>query len=510
MHILYYNWVDYLDPEKRGGGVTVYQRNLIEDLKARPDIRTDFLSSGITYDLTSQKPRWQVIGEEGPGECRRFEIVNSGALAPSHHSFGASTQLHHEETTRTFRDFLHQNGPYDIVHFNNLEGIPAEILKLKEEFQDTKFVLSLHNYYPFCPQVNLWHREAKACENFDEGRKCAYCLLGQANPKAVRYANAVSAKLKRHGIQPGTPAFDGFFFPLMRIGYRTSKLLSRISGVKRPQGSDNPAEPREQSPTDNPRVAAVLESIEPPSSQGFDLRRREMVDLINAYCDSVIGVSRRVTRIASNFGIKDTLLKTMYIGTQHADRFLNTDPNFELPRADGTLSLAFLGYARRDKGFYFLLESLEELPKELAARIHLIIAAANTDKPTLARVSGLAERFASIRFADGYSHDNLDEILRDADVGVVPVLWEDSLPQVAIEMHARRLPLLTSNLGGARELANSDKLVFQSGSVSSFHDTVEALLGGDIDLQTYWQEAMPPKQVGEHVDELLNLYGEVS
>lgn len=502
MRILYYNWVDYLDPEKRGGGVTVYQRNLVENLKARPDIHTDFLSSGITYDLTSKKPRWQAIDKAKSGESRRFEIVNSGVLAPSHHSFGDPAQLHHEETTRTFSDFLRQNGPYDIIHFNNLEGVPADVLKLKEEYPNTKFVVSLHNYYPFCPQVNLWHREAKACENFDEGRKCTYCLPGQANPKAVRYANALAANLKKYGVQPGTPVFDGVFFPLMRSGYRAAKLLNRFFRERRPQGQIKNAQGAEN--------ASVLEPLSALPSEGLHFRRREMIRLINTHCDAVLGVSRRVTRIASDFGVKDALLRTMYIGTRHADRFRKTEPNFELPRADGTLCMAFLGYARRDKGFYFLLEALEEFPEKLAGRIHLIIAAANTDKSTLARVSGLSGRFASVRFSNGYSHEKLDEILKDADVGVVPVLWEDSLPQVAIEMHARRLPLLTSNLGGARELANGDSLVFQAGSVSSFHAKVTALLDGKIDLQMYWQKAMPPKQVSEHVDELLDLYHEAT
>ena len=44
--------------------------------------------------------------------------------------------------------------------------------------------------------------------------------------------------------------------------------------------------------------------------------------------------------------------------------------------------------------------------------------------------------------------------------GVVPVLWHDNLPQVAIEMHARHIPLLTSDMGGAQELGNCPEMVF--------------------------------------------------
>lgn len=82
MKILFYNWVDYLDDEKRGGGVSVYQRNLIRALQAE-GTECHFLCSGISYDLLAAQPRWERI-KHGPAEnrSRRFELVNSGVLSP--------------------------------------------------------------------------------------------------------------------------------------------------------------------------------------------------------------------------------------------------------------------------------------------------------------------------------------------------------------------------------------------------------------------------------------------
>jgi len=37
MRVLYYNWVDYLDDEKRGGGVSVYLNNLMAAMSAQPE-----------------------------------------------------------------------------------------------------------------------------------------------------------------------------------------------------------------------------------------------------------------------------------------------------------------------------------------------------------------------------------------------------------------------------------------------------------------------------------------
>ena len=61
----------------------------------------------------------------------------------------------------------------------------------------------------------------------------------------------------------------------------------------------------------------------------------------------------------------------------------------------------------------------------------------------------------------------IDAIISQMDVGLVPVMWEDNLPQVAIEMHARHVPLLTSDLGGAQELANFPEMVFKAGDVAA-------------------------------------------
>jgi cellulose synthase/poly-beta-1,6-N-acetylglucosamine synthase-like glycosyltransferase len=55
MKILFYNWVQFEDPEKRGGGVSIYQKNLIEKLSLDRTKDIYFLSSGIAYNFFKQK-----------------------------------------------------------------------------------------------------------------------------------------------------------------------------------------------------------------------------------------------------------------------------------------------------------------------------------------------------------------------------------------------------------------------------------------------------------------------
>ena len=488
MKVLFYNWVDYLDDEGRGGGVSLYQRNLMAALDAEGDIETVFLSAGISHDLIARKPRWERV-RHGPAtdRARRFEIVNSGALSPSHHSFGNAAQLSHPATAAAFFDFVARTGPYDVIHFNNLEGLPAEVLTLKARWPGTRVILALHNYYPVCPQVNLWHRERENCTDFDAGRKCVDCLPFKPDERLVRGANALAFTLKKRGIRPGTRAFDGLFRPALGLGVRAGRLAARLR--RRLKGAPAPAATRPL-----------------PDATPFAARRAEMVRLINTHCDRVLCVSGRVGTVAARHGIAPELLETSYIGTAQAEKFATTAPRDAMTGADGTLTLAFLGYMRRDKGFYFLLDALEALPAETAARIRLVVAAGAREQSTMDRLAALGTRLAELRHADGYSHDGLDDLLADVDVGVVPVLWEDNLPQVAIEMHARHIPLLTSDLGGAQELGNCPQMVFRAGDAADFAARIAAILDGAVSPQKYWRAAMAPTSMAEHVAALRAVY----
>ena len=146
------------------------------------------------------------------------------------------------------------------------------------------------------------------------------------------------------------------------------------------------------------------------------------------------------------------------------------------------------------------------MPDDRAGRLRLEVAARRGDRATMDRLSDLAPKLAALTHADGYSHDDLDRLLAEVDVGLVPVLWHDNLPQVAIEMHARHIPLLCAGMGGAPELGNCPEMVFAPGDIAAFHDRIRALLAGEVDMDAYWQGAMAPVDMESHLAELMAHY----
>lgn len=482
--VLYVNWVDYLDADRRGGGVTLYQRNLME---ARRDGGAVFLASGTSYDLRAGPPRWEAM-RHGPDtdRDRRFEIVNSGVLAPSHFSFGDPAQLHHGPTCDVFFDFLEAQGPFDVVHFNNLEGLPAEVLTLTSRFPQTRVVLSLHNYYPFCPQVNLWWQERAHCDDYQDGRACGTCLDHRPSAGAMRVAAGLAYRLKSAGLEPGSRGYDWT--------YRVAMGLARRVVMAR-RGRRTAA-----SAPDLARAARLAPE--------FVRRRARMVELINTRCDAVLCVSEAVRRIAVGHGIDPDLAETCYIGTAQAAAWDHTSPR-DVPAVSSgpsPLRLAYLGYMRRDKGFFFMLDALEQAPPDLTARLHLVVAARRVSAQVLARLEALRPALAGLDWHDGYRHDQLDDLLAGVDVGLVPVMWEDCLPQVAIELHSRHIPLLCSDRGGARELSRCPQMVFPAGDVAAFHDRLHALVTGRIDMGAYWRMARAPVSMPDHLAALEAIY----
>jgi glycosyltransferase involved in cell wall biosynthesis len=452
MKVLYYNWADYEDPEGGGGGVSVYQKNLIAAALAAGDAPA-FLSSGTSYGLVRRRPYVRRVGAADRG-VRKFEVVNSPVLSPGGAAFGADAAAD-PAMEALFADFLRREGPFAAVHFNNLEGIPASLLRVaKGHAPGARVVVGLHNYFPFCPQVNLWFQERENCRDYAGGRKCATCLPADPDPVGVRRFYAAQTLLRRLGA--------GRSPRLHRLGlavlYRYLRpLYRRARGVlRRP-----------------PAAGTTLRLLDREEADRFAGRRAAFVGALNRDADHVLAVSRRVAEVAVRMGVRPDKVSTAYIGT----RFGGAPAAAREPWAGGRpLSLAYLGYMRRDKGFYFLLDALERMPAGLAGELSLTVAAKLTDPEAVARLRRVAHRFAAVTLVDGYTHATLPGLLAGVDLGVVPVLWEDNLPQVAIEMVGSGVPVLCSDLGGARELLDCPELTFRAGSASDLYARLRGVL----------------------------------
>jgi len=490
LKILYYNWVQFDDLEKRGGGVSVYLNNLIGQL-VKQNLDVSFLCSGLSYNFFKYDTYIRRTKNIFGNNCKTFEIVNSRVMSPGHFSFHTiKDAIENREMTEVFYQFLKENGPFDVIHFHNLEGMPLSFLKLTQEFPFTKVYLTLHNYFPFCPQVNLWHREKKNCKNYLDGTRCVNCLTYEPPYQAAIRAHQLTFMLKSLGFSPETRFFNFVFRHMNKLKrayrwiYSKTHLLATVNNL----------------PDHNKKL--VIEGLK--SAKVYAERRRFYVSMLNEYCHRIIAVSQRTAALAKGFNVHDSKLSVLYIGTEQAEYIkLKRKP----PEKDEVISFLYMGYMRRDKGFYFLLEVLENLSRKSASKMRIVFAAPITDDKAMQRLKRIAFKYQEIIIYDGYTHSTLSEILKGVNVGIVPVLWEDSLPQVAIEMVSNGIPIITSDLGGSAELSQCKKFVFKAGSKKQIEQVINGILDDPSSLKSYWDETLTPRTMSMHIDELFKLYG---
>lgn len=492
--VLYYNWVPFDDDEKRGGGVTVYQKNLIDELKDKPNIDLYFLCSGLSYNFSKRAPFIEPYKNCYGDKCHSFRVVNSPVLSPAFLNFkNIKAYLEDRTLLELFVKFCKEHGPFEVIHFNNFEGLSLNVFKIKDYFPKTKVIYSLHNYYSFCPQVNLWKNEEENCKNNHCGKDCVNCVITNFTINDVKKADMLSYYLKNAGFTSDTKVFQNTF-----------KLCRFAGKVKYKLFAHNAL----QSDKSNKQEIWENLSIEPQSflkkAEYYRLFSAKSVDYINKYTDIILAVSDRVREIAIERGLNKDKVITNYIGT----KFANNQIGHSLNNYDGlNLNLIYMGYARRDKGFFFFMDCLDKVPTSIAQKISLYFAVKTDDIYVINRMKSLRERYHGVYFKNGYIHSDLEKMLKKINLGVIPVLWEDNLPQVAIELNAEGIPVLSSDLGGASELSKSSYFKFKGGDMDDLVGKLSYIVEHKDIIQDYWSKRMILKSMNEHILELEGIYG---
>lgn len=451
--VLIYNW-SHVD-DMIGGGVTVYVQNLINALIESGKYKVTYLNSGWTYDKT-KRVYIRKVENQFNSLLESYELVNSPVLAPIEQcAENLRIYLEDKSLLPVINEFIEENNGFDVIHFNNLEGISLDVLRLKEKHPDTKIIYSLHNYFPFCSKVNLWQNG-----NTDYPHNCSKTSYNECVDcyKTNAYFTTV---IKRRNTTIATRAFS-----------RVVNTLFQDRG----------------------------------NGELYRAFTEENVKQINKYVDLVLAVSERVAEIACRYGISNEKIRVSYIGTkvaEYAQYIANS-------RYDGnTFKIVYMGYMRPDKGYYFLMDCLDRLPDKYAEKIEVSIVArynAKKNQKELDQLQDLRKKFKNINLINGYTPKNQKELLQGMTLGIVPVLWEDNLPQVAIEQIAYGVPILVSDLGGAKELCGDRRFVFKAGDFADFTNKLVYIIEHPETLDEYWGKVMDLRTVDKHFVEINKYY----
>lgn len=450
MRILIYNWAR-LDETNTCGGVSVYTRNIVSSLLKDEKYDIYFLNSGFSYTLDGKlkiKKSQNLFGEK---VCS-YEIFNSPVIAPVQQSIKNTKKYLQDQTLyNLIKAWMKNIGPFDVIHFQNLEGLSLSVLRLKEDFPNTKFIYSVHNYFPLCTAVNLWNIDHN-CE-YGNFSNCEHCFC--------------------------------------RRRYRSAKLLRIFGNFRLLEGSTyylSKYYPDEDSPN------------------LYEQFYSENKKFINQYIDQILAVSERVKAILVRNGYDEDKIQTSYIGTKVAEN--QVSPNISIECSD-PFKIIYMGYMLNFKGYHFFINALKKIPLDMAKNIHVTICARHSkvfQKMELDDLEHIKDHFYKIDLFNGYDATSQREYLQGQHLGVVPVLWEDNLPQVLIEQIAYGVPVLCSDLGGGKEIVNNPDFVFEAGNEQDFINKFCSIYSNRAKLSTFWEKVKKLTTLDEHIHSLDAIY----
>lgn len=519
MRIVLVNWNRIWDGTRIGGGVGGYLLGLARTLR---DLGHDIVTLHAGQEAVPTVDPRTLRPSAGPVEIRRhldwegircFEIVNSPVLAPARfQSRDPITEIASEQLDSELTRFTALIQP-DIVHLHNIEGLTASSVRALRQGSGAKLLFSVHNYHTVCPQIYLMKHGATPCHDFEDGKACESCIRspGVSEDTQIEWTRRWTGAMKRLNVPIGPPqmptiegVLPGAYEPVRSA--EDSLRPMPISGNDQRGVFVRPGLMIEdfmlsREPTDN----TLRDTGRPATNHTtpFGRRRAAMVDMLNS-CDRVLAVSTFVHQRMQSFGVRPTVIRTITIGTTAGP---NSPDRSSSQNVDGRIRLCFLGFNHVYKGLHVLLDAIDSLPAETAAKIDLSLFVGEIWR-TGSRLTRTQHRVHSLTIRDGYEPGELTELLRNVDLGVVPSIWWDNGPQTVMEFLAHQIPVLGANIGGIPDFVENGKngILFRANDRADLARALSELIREPARIRELQRGIAPPKSMLSHAQELISEY----
>ena len=513
-----------------------------------------YLAAGMTNRLGFLKagePFIERREEWGGIEC--FELRNSPNVSPAAFNFtNTATELAEPHSTKMVLEWLKSVGT-EVVHIHSQEGYALDLIPTVER-AGIPVVVTPHNYWFVCPQVDLLERERTVCLDYDGGRRCEGCLPGKDVAK-LRNTRAWGQTLEHHigvyaadvvrkaayGVKPllrrvrhghfslrhVDPAVNParLHDPELALGFETVRRDAERGTTithKPPMGKADHAVDYARSEWDtNEQVLAGGERAK-ISLNIYGQRRQAGVSALAA-ASLVIPPSDYLRKVHVAMGVPEEKTRWVRLGQPHFDqinRRARRSPYYEsspwnAASGDRPLRLAFFGTVRPNKGLEVLARAIPLLEQSVRERCQFIIRAQGYEFGFRKRLA----QFPEVSVWCGYDLYQLISSVGEYDVGILSHIWLENSPLVLLEnFHAGKM-VICSRLGGPvdwvrdpREYPTSyNGLFFTGGAEEQLAECITRLVRGEVAIPS-------PREIHErttlrsypgHVAEVEGIYQEV-
>lgn len=311
----------------------------------------------------------------------------------------------------------------DVVHVHELLGLPSSLLDLSRR-EGAAVVVTLHDYGLLCPVLRLYDADGQLCRRKTPGEMCAVCCRHAAHDNSSQVWPTVAGEFLRLTERlPETTRRRALGGAQGLVG-----MLRRVREFGVVPG-----------PTERPSHEDAVERPTSAPAAAYDRRREGNVERLGAV-DRLLAPSSGAARVVAELGVPQTRLRTLPLTVPHLERLRARRVDDPLGRVRfATLN----GACDPLKGSRVLVDALRILEERgLRGRFEL-------------RVHGFVDPGAheelvrlGAQLAGPYDIADLDTLLDDVDVGIVPSTWEEVLGFVGLEFLAKGIPLIGNARGG--------------------------------------------------------------
>lgn len=413
----------------RRGGLIAY----VEDLMAEQVAR----GHDVTYLCAGRQ--WP--GVPGPrvkrwrnGRVPVIEVVNSPLYDHGHQPALEVTEPRVEAiVARAVREVRP-----DAVHVHELAGLPSSVLDVVRD-AGVPVVFTLQDYFPLCPAFKL---SGRRCMERDVGADCVATVAGDGRDPALLYDATV-----RHALHWRPP------FTLLGHERR-----ARLVG---PLGRAASAPIRRRGRREDGDAAT------------YGRRRALNVERLSRV-DRLIAMSHRVAEIYAVLGVAPERIRTMQLTLAHIEKLR---PRVRTAAADGgPVTFATLGGGESpEKGSRVLLGAVRRLSETVDAGSFRVLLFGWPDAETAAAARDLP----AIEVRKPFAPQDLDRMLDEVDVGIMPSTWEEAYGYAGVEFLAKGIPVIANAIGGMVDYVRDGETGWLNRGLSA--DGLAAIMAGIVE-----------------------------
>lgn len=410
MRILHVGWG--FMPWRRGGLIAYAHDLMAAQLERGHEVGYFFSGRHYPYVSGPRLKRWRRDG------VTMHELVN----APIPVGLERGTRypeldLAEPRSEAAFRRVLDEARP-DVIHIQELLGLPSSLIQIAAD-AGIPMLMTLQDYQPLCSTLRLFDANEQVCLRRDVGVDCVTC--NAAAPRDSSALIEMTLRYEHARLQSKLTPLDAWF---------VGPVIKRVSRhATRPQRARVP-------PLDNKRLA-----------EAFQRRREVNVERLGRV-DCLIAQSPRVGEIYRTLGVPAERMTDLPFTLEHIERLRVR--SFDRP-PERVMFASLNSGSHPSKGSMTIIAALRQLRAAgLEGRFGLRwLGWVNPDlRPEL-------DSYEGVELTGDYGTDELDDLLGDVDVGLVPSIWEEAFAYAGLELVAKGIPIIANPIGGIVEYARA-------------------------------------------------------